>query len=214
MARGIKSHYVLRNVVLYHLRKILLKCLVISHLQYSAGLLSSISSNLLVTLERQLNWALKACYFHRFINSSLSIKINNYILPIKQLLEYRTAQYVKQHLTYKKPALLRITGLIGFTDIQERKPFFLKRVQKHHGWTKVSSEEAHNSIIVFKKAEKGMEQTAGLKKFFNNYFFKQFQKDQMGIIVSNVSWKIFKLNYRFICEFVYSHCELRICLFY
>ena len=111
MAQGIKTLYVLRNVVPYHLRKILLNSLVISHLQYSAVLLSSISINLLTTLEKQLNWAVKACYFQRFNSSSLSIKLDNYILPIKQLPEYRTALYVNQLFTFKKPAFRRITGL-------------------------------------------------------------------------------------------------------
>ena len=66
---------------------------------------------LLTTLEKQLNWAVKACYFQRFNSSSLRIKVDNCILPIKQLLEYRTALYVNQLLTFKKPAFRRITGL-------------------------------------------------------------------------------------------------------
>ena len=64
MAQGLKTLYVLRNVVPYHMRKILLNSLVISHLQYSAVLLSFISKNHLTTLQNQLNWAVKACYFH------------------------------------------------------------------------------------------------------------------------------------------------------
>ena len=111
MAQGIKTLYVLRKVVPYHLRKILLNSRVIIHLQYSAVLLSSISKNLLTTLEKQLNCAVKACYFQRFNCSSLSIKLDNYILPIKQLLEYRTALYVNQLLTFKKPAFRRKTRL-------------------------------------------------------------------------------------------------------
>ena len=76
MAQGTKTLYVLKNAVPYHLRKILLNSPVISYLQYSAVLLSSISKNLLTTLEKELNWA---------------VKLDTYILPIKQLLEYRTA---------------------------------------------------------------------------------------------------------------------------
>ena len=154
MAQGIKTLYVLRNVVPYHLRKILLNSLVISHLQYSAVLLSSISKNLLTTLEKQLNWAVKACYVQRFNSSSLSIKLDNYILPIKQLLEYRTAMYVNQLLTFKKPAFRRITGLslptYKFYRHSRTKTIFLKRGQKHHGWTKVLSEKAYQLIIVLK----------------------------------------------------------------
>ena len=111
MAQEIKTLYVLGNVVPYNLRKILLNSLLISNLQYSAVLLSSISKNSLSALEKQLNWAIKACYFHWFNNSTLSIKLDNYIRPIKQVFEYRTALYVNQLLTFKKPAFRRITGL-------------------------------------------------------------------------------------------------------
>ena len=111
MAQGKKSFYVLNNTVTYNLREILLNSLVISHLQYSTDLRSSISKNLLTILEKQLNRAAKTCCFHRFNNSSLSIRLNNYILPIKQLLEYRTALYVNLLFTFKKPACRRITGL-------------------------------------------------------------------------------------------------------
>ena len=143
MGQEIKTLYVLKNVLLRHLCKILVNSLVICHLQYSAFLLSSISKNSLTKLEKQLNWAVKACYFHRFNNSSLSIKIDNYMLPFKQLLEYRRALHVNQRLTAKKPAFRRITGISLPTYIFYRhsrtKTFFLKRGQKLHGWTKVCS---------------------------------------------------------------------------
>ena len=109
MAQGIKTIYVLRNMVPYYLSKILLNSILTSHLQYSAVLISFISKNLLTTLEKQLNWVVKACYFHRFNISALSIELDDYIPPIKQLLEYRTALYVNQLLTYKKPAFRRKT---------------------------------------------------------------------------------------------------------
>ena len=76
MAQGIKTLFVLRNVSQYHWRKILLNSVVISHLQHSAVLLSSISKNLLKTLEKQLNWAVKDCHFQRFDSSPLSIKLD------------------------------------------------------------------------------------------------------------------------------------------
>ena len=44
-------------------RLMLLNALVVSHLQYSAILLTGIFENLMTTLEKQLNWAIKACFF-------------------------------------------------------------------------------------------------------------------------------------------------------
>ena len=155
VAQGTKLLYVLRNVVQYHSRKVLLNSLVISHLLYSAVFLSSISKNLPTTLEKQLNWAVKACCFQRFNSSSLSIKLDNYILPIKQLLDYRTALYVNQLLTFKKPAFRRITGLslptCRFYRHSRTKTIFLEEKSKTSWLAKVSSEAAYHLIIVLNK---------------------------------------------------------------
>ena len=198
MAQGIKTLYVLRNVVPYHLRKILLNSLVISHLQYSAVLLSSISKNLLTTLEKQLNWAVKACYVQRFNSSSLSIKLDNYILPIKQLLEYRTAMYVNQLLTFKKPAFRRITGLslptYKFYRHSRTKTIFLEERSKTSWLDKSIIRKGLSNNNCLEKYLKGNESNRRVKKVFKNYFFQQFQKDPMGNIVGNVSWKAFKFK--------------------
>ena len=158
MAQRIKILYVLRNAVLCHLRKILPNSLVISHLQYSIVFLLSISisKNLQKTLEKQLIWAVKACYFHRINNSSLKITLNNYILLIIQLLEYRTALYVNHLLTFRKPAFRRITGLSlptykFYRQKWTKSAFFWWEVKKHHGWTNLLTEEAYQLIIVLGK---------------------------------------------------------------
>ena len=61
MALGIKSLYSVRDIFPRKTRKLLLNALVVSHLHYSAILLSGISENHLTTLEKQFNWVIKAC---------------------------------------------------------------------------------------------------------------------------------------------------------
>ena len=176
MAQGIKTLYVLRNVVPYHLRKTLLNYIVFSHLQYSAVLLSSFSKNFLTTLEKQLNWAVKACYFQRFNSSSLSIKLDNYMLPIKQWLEYRTALYVNQLLAFKKPAFRRMTGLSSPTYMFYRhsvtKTIFLQERSKTSWLDKIIIRRGLSFNNCLEKNLKGNESNGGrVKKVFKNYFF-------------------------------------------
>ena len=62
MAQGIRAIYTLRNPLPLHLRLSILNTLVLSHIQYSAILLSTISNNLIRTLEKQLGWVVKASF--------------------------------------------------------------------------------------------------------------------------------------------------------
>ena len=62
MACGIKTLYALRESFPQKTLILLMNALVISHVNYSAILLSGISDNLITTLEKQLSWAVKACF--------------------------------------------------------------------------------------------------------------------------------------------------------
>ena len=63
MSCRIKCLYSIRDLFSEQTRLMLLNALVVSHLQYSAILLTRISENLMTTLEKQPNWAIKACFF-------------------------------------------------------------------------------------------------------------------------------------------------------
>ena len=104
MAQGIKYLYVLRNLVHSSDKILLLNAFVISPIQYSAILLTGINANLLTSLEKQLSWAVKACFNRKKLDSSKDLKIQHSIMPIKQLLEYRCSVYAKQFMAKCKPA--------------------------------------------------------------------------------------------------------------
>ena len=55
--------------------------LVISHLHYAAILLSGISANLMISLEKQLSWAK--------YDSSSDLKLKHNILPVTMFLDYK-----------------------------------------------------------------------------------------------------------------------------
>ena len=46
----------------YKTRVTLLNALVLSHIQYSSLMLVGIRKNLMITLEKQLNWGIKVCF--------------------------------------------------------------------------------------------------------------------------------------------------------
>ena len=63
MAIGIKTILKLRNVIPLQSRLRQLESLVLSHLHYSAVLFCALSKIHIKKLDRQINWALKSCYF-------------------------------------------------------------------------------------------------------------------------------------------------------
>ena len=61
MAAGIKTLYALRDIFPTASRLLLLNALVLSHLHCFSILTTGISENMITTLEKQLNWGIKAC---------------------------------------------------------------------------------------------------------------------------------------------------------
>ena len=55
--------------------------------QYPGVLLCSLSQNLITILEKQLNWAVKACYNSKKFDSSHDLKLMNNILPVRMLIQ-------------------------------------------------------------------------------------------------------------------------------
>ena len=104
MAQGIKCIYALRNIIPTGYKKIILNAFVLSHVQYSSALLATINQNLITTLEKQLNWAIKACFHRQKFDSSSDLKMNLGILPISLLFDYRAATYCHSIMNKKKPA--------------------------------------------------------------------------------------------------------------
>ena len=111
MAQGIKSIYTLRNCDPESFKKTLINSLVISHLQYPAVLLCSLSQNLIATLEKQLNCTVTACYNSKRFDSSHDLKLRNNILLVRMLIQYRVALYTRQIFNYKKQAFKNISGI-------------------------------------------------------------------------------------------------------
>ena len=95
-----------RDIIPTVYKKIILNSFFLSHNQYSSALLATVNRNLIKTLEKQLNWAIKACFHRQKFDSSSDLKINLGILPISLLFDYGAATYCHSIVNKKKPAFL------------------------------------------------------------------------------------------------------------
>ena len=107
MAAGIKTLYAIRDLFPEKTRLLLLNALVISHLHYSAILLNGISENLLTTLEKQISWAVKACFNRKKNDHSTDLKLKHDILPIRYFLNMKSALYFWKFTHKMIPALAK-----------------------------------------------------------------------------------------------------------
>ena len=95
MARGIKTIYTLRNRRATFLMKTVLNAFVISHLHYSLLLIQSTDKNLLISPEKQQNWAIRACYSRNRMDSTKDLKTKHSILPVEYLIKLKRTTYVE-----------------------------------------------------------------------------------------------------------------------
>ena len=104
MATGIKVLYSIRNILLEKTRLLLLNPLVLSHLHYFSILINGISQNLRLTLEKQLSWAVKACFHKKKYASSRELKLQYKILPVGLFLDFKAVLYFWKYQNDLLPA--------------------------------------------------------------------------------------------------------------
>ena len=76
-------------------RLLIMHALVISHLHYPAILFIGISANLMISLEKQLSWAVKTCCDRAKYDSSSDLKLKHTILPVTMFLDYKILSFLE-----------------------------------------------------------------------------------------------------------------------
>ena len=104
MACGIKTLYSVKSFVPDETCLMLLNSLVISHIHYPALLLNRNSQKLITTLDKQLNWGVKACFNRRKYDSSSDLKIKHNIFPIRVFLDLKAVTYFWKYQNNPIPA--------------------------------------------------------------------------------------------------------------
>ena len=88
MACGIKTLQSIKKPLPVKTRLLIMHALVISHLHYPAIVLKGRSANLMISLEKQLSWAVKTCCDRAKHDSSSDLKQKHNILPVTMFLDY------------------------------------------------------------------------------------------------------------------------------
>ena len=108
------KHFALRDFLPTNARLLLFNALIMSHLHYSAVLLNGIIENLLTTLEKQLNWGIKACFYRNMI---VLLTFNLYMTScqfvIFSTLEHR---YISGNLKQSNTCFLRGNETIHYSS--------------------------------------------------------------------------------------------------
>ena len=87
MACSIKTIYYIRDFLPEETRLFLLNALMISYLQYSSVLLNGISQGLIWTLEKRLNWGIKACFNRYKMDSAQDLRLKHGIISVRKTLD-------------------------------------------------------------------------------------------------------------------------------
>ena len=93
MAVGIKTITAIRDYFPLVLRQTLLRSLVLSHLDYSAIFFTSLKQAELMSLQRQLNWGIKATHYRTKYASSHDLKIKYSILSGENTITLKCFMY-------------------------------------------------------------------------------------------------------------------------
>ena len=127
-ALGIKAIQTIRNNLPKKCLKVLLHALVLSHFEYCNLLLTDISSVLLLTLEKQLNWALKTVFYRSRNKCSTSLRISEEILSMKKSIDLKSFDLLYSILKNERSAFQNHLKLptMSFRIIERNKKIILK----------------------------------------------------------------------------------------
>ena len=105
MAVGIKTIESIQHKFPTTVLVMLFHALIISHFESSAIFFTQISPPLLLSLVKQMNWALKSVYFRSNFKSSSDLREKKKIIGIKQLIELKSLVFLFQYLKKTKKSL-------------------------------------------------------------------------------------------------------------
>ena len=189
MACEIKTLQSIKKPLPVKTRLLIMHALVISHSHYPAILLSGISANLMISLEKQLSWAVKTCCDRAKYNSSSDLKLKHNILPVTMFLDYKILCHFWKRQHQLLPAYYNIEYDNHQIDIYFgdryngqyiENSFFKKSVII---WNKLTDDKVNfKDIVTYRKA----------KRKFKNYYLLLFKEDPSVATHGKVSWKSFK----------------------
>ena len=116
------------------IKKRILLLVVITHLHYLAILLSSLTSNLLKLLQKQLSWTIKTCCDRRKFDSSSDLKLQYNVLPVSLYLDWKIVCHLWKIKHTPLPVYVKIKYVNKTIDENKRtkKTTFQSRFSSHY----------------------------------------------------------------------------------
>ena len=96
MAVSVEAMHKIRSIYGEQTMLLLLKSIILSHLLYLSPLLPGITSNFIDTLNQQVNWALKICFYCKSYDSSYDLRERYQTLLISAILDIKAACYFRK----------------------------------------------------------------------------------------------------------------------
>ena len=119
MAVGIKTVETVQHRFPTQVLLLTFHALVLSHLDYSLLFFFKISSSLLLSLEKQMNWALKSVFFRSNIKSSYELRKNKGIIRIRHLVMFKSLIYFFQYINKQKKSISKSVEITyGITSME------------------------------------------------------------------------------------------------
>ena len=107
MAVGIKTIEVIQHKFPTKFSLMLFRASVMSHFENSALFLLQNTSILLLSLKKQMKWALKSVYFRSNIKGLFDLRIHKSVLGIRQRVELKSLTYSIQYIKTRKKSIFR-----------------------------------------------------------------------------------------------------------
>ena len=194
-ACAIRTIYHIRDFLPKYTRISVMNAIVTSHFHYSALLLTSITQSNLDSLERQLNWALKASLFQSKFASVSNLKISTKTLGVGDIvqmksLNYFFALYNNTNLPYKNGTfpgyILRTNSRTGIVSTLTERPrtnymtnSFLQSAIRHWNALPVALRLVRSKNVFHKRCKE--------------YIIRKFELKPHDRIMSN-AWRFFRIH--------------------
>ena len=195
MAADIKFIYSIKNTFPEKTRSSLMNAIVLSHLHCPFVLLSGLKKSLRVTLNKQLNWGIKACFNRTKFDRTTDLKIKHKILTVDYLLKYRLIIYFIKLLKADLPAFdeIKLATLSAKLNDRTNKLSF-----------EANQKNKYKAKLFFKKGfdwyndlpfalRRNNPKKRALKTTIKNHFGNEFLKDPT-VSELNSYLKSFKFN--------------------
>ena len=194
MAVGIKVIYSIKNILPEKTRSALLNALVLSHLHYPIVLFSGLKKSLRVTLNKQLNWGIKACFNRTKFDRTTDLKVKHKILPVEYLIKYRVIIYFIKLLKADLPAFdkLKLATLSAKMNDRTNKLSFgaNQKTNIMQNFFKKAIDWYNDLPLTLRR---NIPKKRALKTTIKNHFWNEFLKDPT-VSELNSNLKSFKFN--------------------